>query len=171
MQASLALFALALFSSAFGSMVGLGGGFILVPVLRLFFGLAPAEAAGTSLVLIVASLVWYFASDRLTPYTSQARVQAFVVPVAAEVTGRVLKVLVRNNDSVQQGQRLFEVDPEQYRPGGGRVHPGRHVRSGGCWFGQCDRGDDRARCLMRREQRRQGGGRLHGRCPHQPGQL
>jgi uncharacterized membrane protein YfcA len=54
-QASLALFALALFSSAFGSMVGLGGGFILVPALRLFFGLAPAEAAGTSLVLIVAS--------------------------------------------------------------------------------------------------------------------
>ncbi|MGB8520254.1 MAG: sulfite exporter TauE/SafE family protein [Candidatus Tumulicola sp.] len=55
MQAALLLFALALFSSAFGAMVGLGGGFILVPALRLFFGLAPAEAAGTSLVLIVAS--------------------------------------------------------------------------------------------------------------------
>ena len=67
------------------------------------------------LVLIVASLVWYFASDRLTPYTSQARVQAFVVPVAAEVAGRVLKVHVRNNDSVQQGQPLFEIDPTQYR--------------------------------------------------------
>lgn len=55
MQAALLLFALALFASAFGAMVGLGGGFILVPVLRLFFGLAPAEAAGTSLILIVAS--------------------------------------------------------------------------------------------------------------------
>jgi len=54
-QAWLLLFALALFSSAFGAMVGLGGGFILVPALRLFFGLQPAEAAGTSLVLIVAS--------------------------------------------------------------------------------------------------------------------
>ena len=30
------------------------------------------------LLLIVLSLVWYFVSDRLTPYTSQARVQAFV---------------------------------------------------------------------------------------------
>ena len=39
------------------------------------------------LILIVASLAWYFVSDRLTPYTSQARVQAFVVPVAAEVSG------------------------------------------------------------------------------------
>jgi hypothetical protein len=51
----LELFAVALVASAFGAMVGLGGGFILVPILRLAFGLAPAEAAGTSLVLIVAS--------------------------------------------------------------------------------------------------------------------
>ena len=67
------------------------------------------------LVLIVASLAWYFVSDRLTPYTSQARVQAFVVPVAAEVSGTVLKVYVKNNDEVQAGQRLFDIDPTQYR--------------------------------------------------------
>jgi multidrug resistance efflux pump len=67
------------------------------------------------LVLIVASLAWYFISDRLTPYTSQARVQAFVVPVAAEVSGNVLKVYVKNNDDVQPGQRLFDIDPTPYR--------------------------------------------------------
>jgi multidrug resistance efflux pump len=67
------------------------------------------------LVLIVASLAWYFVSDRLTPYTSQARVQAFVVPVAAEVAGTVVKVYVKNNDEVQPGQRLFDIDPTQYR--------------------------------------------------------
>src|SRR5688572_28537322 len=67
------------------------------------------------LVLIVASLAWYFVSDRLTPYTSQARVQAFVVPVAAEVSGTVLKVHVKNNDEVQLGQPLFDIDATQYR--------------------------------------------------------
>lgn len=36
-------------------MVGLGGGFIVVPVLRLFFGLGPAEASGTSLALVIAN--------------------------------------------------------------------------------------------------------------------
>ncbi len=36
-------------------MVGLGGGFIMVPLLRLFFGLSPAVAAGTSLILVVAN--------------------------------------------------------------------------------------------------------------------
>lgn len=65
--------------------------------------------------LIVASLVWYFVADRLTPYTSQARVQAFVVPVAAEVSGTILKVYVKNNDDVQAGQPLFDIDPVQYR--------------------------------------------------------
>ena len=67
------------------------------------------------LTLIVASLAWYFVSDRLTPYTSQARVQAFVVPVAAEVSGMVLKVHVKNNDEVQRGQPLFHIDPTPYR--------------------------------------------------------
>ncbi|MBV9233964.1 MAG: sulfite exporter TauE/SafE family protein [Candidatus Eremiobacteraeota bacterium] len=38
-----------------GSMVGLGGGFVLVPILRLLLGFSPAETAGTSLVLIVAN--------------------------------------------------------------------------------------------------------------------
>lgn len=67
------------------------------------------------LTLIVCSLVWYFAADRLTPYTSQARVQAFVVPVAVEVSGTVLKVHVKNNDEVKQGQVLLDIDPSQYQ--------------------------------------------------------
>jgi multidrug resistance efflux pump len=65
--------------------------------------------------LIVLTLVLYFVGDRLTPYTSQARVQAFVIPVAAEVSGKVQKVHIRNDDDVEPGQPLFEIDPEQYR--------------------------------------------------------
>jgi uncharacterized membrane protein YfcA len=42
-------------ASVFGSMVGLGGGFVLVPILRLVLGFPPADVAGTSLVLIVAN--------------------------------------------------------------------------------------------------------------------
>ncbi|WP_444814943.1 HlyD family secretion protein [Variovorax brevis] len=83
---------------------------------------APAPAGKASRIgaivvplLIVLSLAWYFVSDRLTPYTSQARVQAFVVPVAAEVSGKVLKVHVRNNDDVQPGQPLFDIDPTAYQ--------------------------------------------------------
>ncbi|MFL9919443.1 HlyD family secretion protein [Paraburkholderia fungorum] len=83
---------------------------------------APAPAADPSrkaikvvVVLIGLSLVWYLLADRLTPYTQQARVQAFVVPVASEVSGRVTRVYVRNNQDVKAGALLFEVDPEHYR--------------------------------------------------------
>lgn len=55
MRLALELFGAAFIASVFGSMVGLGGGFIFVPLLRLFFGLPPAEAAGTSLVLVTAN--------------------------------------------------------------------------------------------------------------------
>ena len=65
--------------------------------------------------LIVLSLVWYLLADRFTPYTQQARVQAFIVPVAAEVAGRVVRVQARNNQMVDAGALLFEVNPEQYR--------------------------------------------------------
>jgi multidrug resistance efflux pump len=64
--------------------------------------------------LVVVSLVLYIVGDRITPHTSQARVQAFVVPVAAEVAGKVLRVHVRNDQEVDLGQPLFDVDPEQY---------------------------------------------------------
>ncbi|MBL8420269.1 MAG: HlyD family secretion protein [Dechloromonas sp.] len=77
-------------------------------------GKATRAGAGVVLALIAASLLWYFVADRLTPHTSQARVQAFVVPVAAEVAGKVLAVHVRNNDEVQPGQPLFDIDPEPY---------------------------------------------------------
>jgi multidrug resistance efflux pump len=78
-------------------------------------GKATRVGATVVLALIAGSLLWYFVADRLTPHTAQARVQTFVVPVAAEVAGKVLAVHVRNNDEVQPGQPLFDIDPEQYR--------------------------------------------------------
>ncbi|MDH4581140.1 HlyD family secretion protein [Pseudomonas sp. BN415] len=80
-------------------------------------GAPDAAAKGTKWValVIVLTLAWYLLADRFTPYTQQARVQAFVVPVAAEVAGRVTKVHVRNNQDVDAGAVLFEVDPEQYQ--------------------------------------------------------
>ena len=78
-------------------------------------GRATRIGATVVLALIIGSLLWYFVADRLTPHTTQARVQAFVVPVAAEVAGKVLAVHVRNNDAVQPGQPLFDIDPGQYR--------------------------------------------------------
>lgn len=67
------------------------------------------------LVAIVLLLAWYLVSDRVTPYTSQARVHALVVPIAPEVSGTVVSVDVGNNQRVQAGQALFQIDPERYQ--------------------------------------------------------
>ena len=67
---------------------------------------------GLSLLL---SLTWYLLADRFTPYTSQARVQGYVVGVAPKVAGVVTQVWARNNQDVEAGQPLFEIDPSQYR--------------------------------------------------------
>ncbi|MEE4110074.1 MAG: HlyD family secretion protein [Halieaceae bacterium] len=66
-------------------------------------------------LLIVLSLAWYLAADRYAPYTSQARVAGYVIGVAPEVAGRVTQVWVDNNREVEAGDRLFEIDPSQYR--------------------------------------------------------
>lgn len=72
------------------------------------------KAVRLVLVLIIVSLAWYLLAERFTPYTQQARVQAFVVPVAAEISGRVTQVNVQNNQRVSAGEALFSIDQEQY---------------------------------------------------------
>ena len=71
---------------------------------------------------IVVSLLWYLLADRYTPYTQQARVQALIVPVAAEISGQVTEVRVRNNETVDAGQDLFAIDPEPFQIAVERAH-------------------------------------------------
>ncbi|MGB7451542.1 MAG: HlyD family secretion protein [Lysobacterales bacterium] len=66
------------------------------------------------LVLCIVLMVIYLVGDRLTPFTTQARVHAYVVPVASQVAGRVNTVDVKNNQLVVAGQQLFSIDPGSY---------------------------------------------------------
>ena len=52
---ALELFAVGVAASIFGSIVGLGGGFVIIPVLRIAFGVPPAQVAGTSLLMVLAN--------------------------------------------------------------------------------------------------------------------
>ena len=65
--------------------------------------------------LIVVLLVYYVAADRVTPYTSDAYVQAFVIQIAPQVKGRVVKVYVENGSQVTQGDPLYQIDPRPFR--------------------------------------------------------
>jgi uncharacterized membrane protein YfcA len=52
---ALLLFLAGVAASVFGSLVGLGGGFVVLPILRLAYGVPPAHAAGTSLLMVFAN--------------------------------------------------------------------------------------------------------------------
>ena len=56
-------------------------------------------------------LAWYMAADRYTPFTTQARVNAFVVPIAPQVAGEILSVDVRTNQVVKKGDLLARIEP------------------------------------------------------------
>lgn len=76
----------------------------------------PVRKGGLAVALVIlVSLAWYLISDRYTPYTSQARVQGYVVGIAPKVSGLVTRVWVGNNREVETGQPLFEIDASQYR--------------------------------------------------------
>jgi multidrug resistance efflux pump len=75
----------------------------------------PVKKGSIALLLVIAlTMAWYLLADRYTPYTSQARIQAYVVPVAPEVAGTVSNVHVKNNQIVKPGDILFEIDRTQY---------------------------------------------------------
>jgi multidrug resistance efflux pump len=64
--------------------------------------------------LCIVLTALYLVADRQTPFTSQARVHAFVVPIAPQVAGNVISVEVQNNDEVTAGQVLVRIDPTDY---------------------------------------------------------
>ncbi|MEM7009485.1 MAG: HlyD family secretion protein [Thermodesulfobacteriota bacterium] len=69
----------------------------------------------TFIISVIVILVLYYALlDRYTPYTDDAYVQTYVVQVAPQVEGRVMGVFVENNQFVQEGQKLFSIDPSPY---------------------------------------------------------
>lgn len=65
--------------------------------------------------LCVVLMLYYIVADRVTPYTTQAKVHAVVVPIPSEVSGTVTEVNVTSNQFVKAGDVLFKVDPERYQ--------------------------------------------------------
>lgn len=82
---------------------------------RLWRFAISARGVAVVIVLFLTALVAYFAvSNRYTPYTADAYVQAYVVQVAARIDGQVTDVFVTENQPITAGQPLFRIDPRPY---------------------------------------------------------
>ena len=73
----------------------------------------PLMLAGPIVVLIAASW-WYLTSGRYVS-TDDAYVQAARTMVSSDISGRVVAVLVHDNERVAKGQELFRLDDRPYR--------------------------------------------------------
>ncbi|STX48339.1 hemolysin D [Legionella hackeliae] len=68
------------------------------------------------IVILIAALIGiYHIFSYLLPFTSHAFVVANVTPVAADVSGFITKLYVRNGSVVKAGDPLFEVYQKPYR--------------------------------------------------------
>ena len=78
----------------------------------------PANPVRTIILIALGSLialyVYHVVSDRITPYTSQAAVDTFLVQIAPQVTGQVMDVRVKDNGRVRKGQIMFQIDSQPF---------------------------------------------------------
>jgi multidrug resistance efflux pump len=70
----------------------------------------------TVAVVVLALVLGWFAWEHYTraPWTRDARVRADVVTLSADVSGRIVSLAVQDNQHVDKGQLLLEIDPAQY---------------------------------------------------------
>jgi membrane fusion protein (multidrug efflux system) len=67
------------------------------------------------LLAIIAGGIWYWHYRSIYVSTDDAYVSGYVGMVASQVSGRVAKVFVDNNDYVKKGQTLVTLDPKDYQ--------------------------------------------------------
>lgn len=65
-----------------------------------------------ALAIWIGRTLWINYMD--TPWTRDGRVRADIINVAADVSGTVVEVPVRDNQQVKKGDLLMQIDPEHY---------------------------------------------------------
>ena len=66
------------------------------------------------LLLCLGIFVLHILSDKFSPYTGNARIEAFIVPIVPQVSGTLTEVNVENNQIVQEDQVLAVIDSSKY---------------------------------------------------------
>ncbi|MGR5118127.1 HlyD family secretion protein [Vibrio astriarenae] len=71
----------------------------------------------STIIITVIIVIWLYSlwADRVTPMTGIARVHSYIVRVAPEVSGNITAVNAVNNQTVEAGDTLFEIDDRNYQ--------------------------------------------------------
>lgn len=66
-------------------------------------------------IILIVSFILYIEYNKYYPSTDDAYVNANIINVAAQASGKVSKVNVKNNQYVKNGSLLFTIDSEHYK--------------------------------------------------------
>lgn len=71
----------------------------------------------TATVIVVAAICAWLLYNRhqSEPWTRDGQVRADMVQIASRVSGYLINVAVKDNQSVSKGDLLFQIDPSQYQ--------------------------------------------------------
>ncbi|MEA2116188.1 MAG: biotin/lipoyl-binding protein, partial [Thermodesulfobacteriota bacterium] len=69
---------------------------------------------GIVVAFCIVIFIGHILADKYTPYTSNGRVEAFVVPIVPQVSGALTRVNVTNNQFVSADQILAVIDSAKY---------------------------------------------------------
>lgn len=73
-----------------------------------------ALVGGVAVLAAVLLVWWWWEEQRINPTTDDAFVQADIVGVAAQVSGPIVRTHVVDNQRVERGDLLFEIDPRPF---------------------------------------------------------
>jgi len=68
-----------------------------------------------ALVLAAGVGFWFWWHGRNRESTDDATVDGHIVPISARISGRILQVLVDDNQHVKEGQTIIKLDPSDYQ--------------------------------------------------------
>lgn len=77
---------------------------------------ADASKKISTYLFLAVLVIWLYSlwADRVTPMTTEAYVHAYLVRITPEVAGSITRVEVKNDQVVDAGDLLFEIDSRQY---------------------------------------------------------
>ncbi|MEZ1317986.1 HlyD family secretion protein [Pseudomonas fluorescens] len=106
----------------------------------------------TVVIVVLAFVLGWFAWEHYTraPWTRDARVRADVVTLSADVAGRIVNLAVQDNQHVQKGQLLLEIDPSRYALA--VEHAKRSVEVAKASLGQSDAAIVASQALLKQRQ-------------------
>jgi multidrug resistance efflux pump len=66
------------------------------------------------LIIVAVLMIWYVVSDRLTPYTAAARVQAYVIPIVPDVSGYIEDIPIQQYQLAEPGDKLLQIETRRF---------------------------------------------------------